>query len=138
MISSLLRLLVTLSILVAADVVLSSLGAADVMGAENTPGATFEDHQREDWIRSLEANRARIRAAEAKVAALQRRVTEARRRRYPRGEALAGLERELASSREELAEARLERPGLLEAARRAGVPPGSLRPFEAPAAPDTP
>lgn len=128
MLSTLFRVFIAFLILVAADALISS-GDGSPARADS-----FETSNQETWVRALEENANRMLAAEGKVAALQRRVSEARRRHYPRGEALGALERELEDAREELEAARGERPRLLEDARRAGVSAGALRPFEPPPA----
>ncbi len=123
MLSTLIRILVAVSILAAAEAAISQPAAVPADGAP-----TAEQHQ--EWLRALDEEVERLHASRAKAAELERKITEARRRRYPRGEALGALERELKEARDTQAQARATLPELVERARRGGVPPGVLRRYE--------
>lgn len=122
MLSTLIRILVAVSILAAAEVAISQ--------PSGEPALSMSAERNQEWARTLEEELARLRASQAQVAELERQITDARRRRYPRGEALGALERELADARKALARSRAALPELVERARRSGVPPGVLRPYE--------
>jgi predicted nucleic acid-binding Zn-ribbon protein len=83
----------------------------------------------EGWRQTLAQARERVEEAQEEVAAVQQAYRDARKRKRrgtERAELLAARE----AAERELAEAEEEFPGLLEQARRAGVPPGVLGEFE--------
>jgi len=83
----------------------------------------------EGWRKTLTQARERVEEAQEEVAAAQQAYRDARKRQRrgaERAELLAARE----AAERELAEAEDALPGLLEQARRAGVPPGVLQEFE--------
>jgi len=83
----------------------------------------------EGWRKTLTQARERVEEAQEEVAAAQQAYRDARKRQRrgaERAELLAARE----AAERELAEAEDALPGLLEQARRAGVPPGALQEFE--------
>jgi hypothetical protein len=82
------------------------------------------------WIDRIEAAAAQLEKTRAQLRANEAALSRARHRRYPRGEALQTLETSVESGRAALEAAEAELPALLEQARRAGVPPGTLLRFE--------
>jgi len=71
----------------------------------------------------------RLQEARQNAAAAEWAYTRARTRRYPRGEALQEIENRMAEMNAELESARSEFVALVEEARRAGVPAGTLMPY---------
>jgi len=71
----------------------------------------------------------RLREAQQNAATAEWAYTRARTRRYPRGEALQEIETRMADMKKELAEAEREFMNTVEAARREGVPAGTLMPY---------
>jgi hypothetical protein len=65
-----------------------------------------------------------------RVIASEAALSSARHRKYPRGEALDAIEKDLESSRKALADAEQRLPELLEQARLAGASPALLQSFE--------
>ena len=83
------------------------------------------------WVERIEQENQRARISASDERRLARQINQAKRRDYPRGEALAELRSELEFAREQRAEAEALLPELLESARRAGVSRGELRRLEA-------
>lgn len=71
----------------------------------------------------------RVREAQQNAATAEWAYTRARTRRYPRGEALEEIRTRMAEMNDELATAEREFVDLVEEARRAGVPAGTLMPY---------
>ena len=84
------------------------------------------------WVERLGEARSQLSAARERAAQAEHAYRDMRQRDYPRGEARVEIEEELAAARLALEEAEAAYPRLLDEAREAGVPPGTLRPFEAP------
>ncbi len=82
------------------------------------------------WIEKIELEQERAAEARGDVARLEQEISRAKRRRYPRGEALREKIDALEAAREAGAKAEALIPELLDNARRAGVSPGALREFE--------
>jgi hypothetical protein len=82
------------------------------------------------WIDRIETAAAQLEKTRAQLRANEGALTRARHRRYPRGDALQTLETSVEVGRAALEAAEAELPELLEQARRAGVPPGTLLRFE--------
>jgi hypothetical protein len=108
---------------------LASAGAVRAEELAPNPAAATEK-QDAAWTARLGAAEARRNDAVQRVIAGEAAFTRARHREYPRGEALAGLARDLEKARKDLAAAEQELPELLEEARRAGVSPAVLDRFE--------
>jgi hypothetical protein len=71
----------------------------------------------------------RVREAQQNAATAEWAYTRARTRRYPRGEALEEIRTRLAEMNDELVTAEREFVDIVEEARRAGVPAGTLMPY---------
>lgn len=101
------------------------------------PAALAADESQEEqeiaaWTKRLAEARARIDAAERRVAELQGAKERGASRRYPRGTVKGKYLEDLKAARVERDEAQRAFPELLEEARRAGVPNGILSDFEDP------
>jgi chromosome segregation ATPase len=110
------------------------LAAPAALRAQPPAAAASQDQLDAHWSGRLEDATKRLAEARIAVPAAEAAVGEARHRRYPRGEALGKLERNVEKAREELARAEEELPALLEKARVAGASPGVLQRFESAAA----
>ena len=116
--ATVLRVLVTAAIL---------MGAGLVVAQGQVPlGEDAESY----WIEKIELEQNRAEKARADIARLEAEISKAKRRRYPRGEALRAKFDELDTARDTSAKAEALIPELMEQARRAGVSPGALRHFE--------
>jgi hypothetical protein len=110
---------------------LATLASAGAVRAEEPlPAAQSEALLEEAWTARLSEATARRDATAARLAADEAALTSARHRKYPRGDTLGTLERNLERSRAEHAAAEQALPELLEEARKAGVSPALLRRFE--------
>lgn len=86
--------------------------------------------EQQAWAERLaEADHA-VSAARAAVGRLEASYAEARHSHHPRGKDLGELKQGLAEAKTQLEEARAELPRLVEEARRAGVYPQILRPYQ--------
>lgn len=85
-----------------------------------------------DWIERLDQARDELVDARRALGAAQESILQQRQRHYPRGQAKAELEAQVALARRRLQQAEQALPELLEQARRAGVLPGILRRYEMP------
>lgn len=110
----------------AALLALALLGGAP-SGASD--GAYLPPEQQDAWAQQLATAKQRVDAAEQRLAEAEAAYARARHDQYPRGEALAKIERERSDARRDLAAARKELDALVEEARRAGVLPEVLRPY---------
>lgn len=82
------------------------------------------------WSERLNDAQMRLDLARQRVVEREAALSRARHREYPRGEALAEIERDLEKARKDLTEAERELPDLIEQARLAGVSPAVLLRFE--------
>jgi uncharacterized protein YlxW (UPF0749 family) len=89
------------------------------------------------WSARLNQAQMRLDQARQRVVEREAAYSKARHREYPRGAALAEIERDLEQARKDLAAAEHELPDLIEQARLAGVSPAVLLRFE-PDQPDEP
>lgn len=71
----------------------------------------------------------RLREAQQNATTAEWAYTRARTRRYPRGDALMEIQQRAADMKKELADAEREFMDTVEAARRDGVPAGTLMPY---------
>ena len=94
------------------------------------PSAPSESPEFDEWRTSLDEATDRLAKARESLEQAEYTWQDWRQRKYPRGARRAELLATLEAARVELAEAEKELPKLLEAARRAGVPPGVLRNYE--------
>lgn len=94
----------------------------------------------DDWIQRLDDSARKLRELRRIEAKLSAEVERAKSRRYPRGEERQRLFDAWERARNDLAQAELAHPELLEQARQAGVPAGLLQDYEdvdeAPASPE--
>ena len=88
------------------------------------------DSQDAAWAARLTDALAQRDDALNRVIAGEAALSSARHRHHPRGEALESIEHDLDQAREDLAAAEERFPELVEQARRSGVSPAVLRPFE--------
>jgi hypothetical protein len=94
--------------------------AADDESADRTAAS------REDLHEALE----RFEQARRRHLAAEEAYENWRQRKWPRGEAKAKILAEREAARRNWETMRGELPRVIESARRAGIPPGELRPFE--------
>jgi len=126
----------TLAALLAVALLAPGAAAAGEAAAEGGPAAAAPEGpatggagEEKPWEERLAEAAARIEAAEARLEKAEAAYSRARHDDHPRGEALEAIEREYAEAGRELEAARSALPELVEEARRAGVPPGVLRPY---------
>jgi hypothetical protein len=101
------------------------------------PPAASRDAEWSAWQERIDEARLALSQAERRSEAADLAVQKMRHRRKPRGEARETLFAERDAARAARADAEQALEELLEQARRAGVPPGRLRPAEAaPAEPE--
>lgn len=89
--------------------------------------AAEREHER--WIVRLTQRQEELRTARLRAERAEDAYLEWRQRRWPRGEGKEAMLAERAEAQEALRIAERRFPEDLEAARRAGVPPGHLRRF---------
>jgi len=94
------------------------------------PAAADEAAQYEVWTARLDAARTRLKHARAAVAEGDAAYSKNRQRHRLRGETNTEVISGREAAERELAAAEAAWPERLEQARRAGVPPGILRPYE--------
>jgi septal ring factor EnvC (AmiA/AmiB activator) len=106
------------------------LGAAP-LGPTAASAQVYDASEAENamWAEQLAEAQAEIEASRERLEQAQAKYVRARHDDYPRGEALAELEKEVEEARQALAEAEERLPELVEEARRAGVLPEVLRPY---------
>ena len=101
--------------------------AGRVVAQQQTPlGEEAESY----WIEKIELEQNRAEKARGDIARLESEISKAKRRRYPRGEALREKFDALEEARATNARAEALIPELFDRARRAGVTPGALRHLE--------
>jgi hypothetical protein len=83
------------------------------------------------WVKQLDDAMQRLDAARRRIDQLENAKGRGAARRYPRGDAKAKYLEDLKLTREEYEAARSALPDVVEDARRAGLPPGVLGPYEA-------
>jgi cobalamin biosynthesis protein CobT len=111
--------------------VLAAIAAAGAApAAEPVPAAQQEALLDEAWAARLSGAATRRDAALSRLRSDELALRVARHRKYPRGEALGAVERNVEASREQLGAAEQALPELLEEARRAGVSSAVLHPYE--------
>ena len=117
---------------------LAALGGWLAALAPAPPAAAApDDAEWSAWLERIDEARLALVQAERRSEAADLAVQKMRHRRKPRGEARAALFTEREAARAARADAERALEELLEEARRAGVPPGWLRPQQAaPAAPE--
>jgi hypothetical protein len=109
--------------------VLAAFAAAGDVRADD-PAAQQESLPDGAWATRLSEATLRRDAALMRLARDERTLRTARHRKYPRGEALRTVERNVEQARARLSATEQELPELLEHARRAGVSAAVLGPFE--------
>lgn len=82
-------------------------------------------------VKQLDDAKQRIDAAQRRLEQLENAKGRGAARRYPRGDAKAKYLEDLKLTRAEYEAARRAMPDVVEQARRAGLPPGVLEPYEA-------
>jgi hypothetical protein len=100
-------------------------------------GESEEDQER-GWIKRLDEAAARLAAAQRSIDRLEGTKGRGASRRYPRGEAKGKYLDDLEAARKELAAAQEALPEVIEEARRAGIPNGTLDRYENPEPGDEP
>jgi len=83
------------------------------------------------WVKQLDDAMQRLDAARRRIDQLENAKGRGAARRYPRGDAKAKYLEDLKLTREEYEAARRALPDVVEDARRAGIAPGVLQPYEA-------
>lgn len=86
--------------------------------------------QQQAWAQRLAAAQQEIEQARQKVAELEAAYSEAQHSGHPRGEQREALEESLREARDRLGRLEQSLPELVEEARRAGVYPKLLRPYQ--------
>ena len=109
--------------------VLAAFAAAGDVRADE-PAAQQESLPDGAWATRLSEATLRRDAALTRLARDEQALRVARHRKYPRGEALRTVERNVEQARARLSATEQELPELLEHARRAGVSAAVLGPFE--------
>ncbi len=112
------RVLVAMAILIA---------AGHVVAQQQQP---MSDDPESYWLEKIQLEQTRAEQARRDIAKLEKEISKAKRRRYPRGEALREKIEALDLAREQSAKAETLIPDLMDQARRAGVSPGALRHLE--------
>lgn len=85
--------------------------------------------EQEAWAEELATASRRVEASEQRLEQAETAYSRARHENYPRGEALAEIEREFADAKRDLAAAREALEALVEEADDSGVLPEVLRPY---------
>ena len=83
------------------------------------------------WVKKLDDARLRLDAAQRRLEQLTNAKGRGASRRYPRGDAKAKYLEDLELTRTEYEAARRALPDVVEDARRAGITPGVLEPYQA-------
>lgn len=109
---------------------LALLGALLLAASPESPSLYLPAEQQKEWADELALAQQRVERAAVRLERAEATYTEARHDQYPRGDALAEIEAELAHARVEQVAARNAMQSLIEEAREAGVLPGVLRPYE--------
>lgn len=99
--------------------------------ASATDEGEGEDAEVASLLKQLDAAVQRLDDAHRRLAQLEGAKRRGAARRYPRGDAKAKYLEDLKQTRAEYEAARRALPDVVEEARRAGVPPGVLEPYEA-------
>ncbi len=102
-------------------------GSQDASAAEQGEG---DDAETARLVKQLDEARQRIGVAQRSLAQLEDAKGRGASRRYPRGDAKGKYLEDLKLAREEYEAARQALPDAVEDARRAGLPPGLLAPYE--------
>ena len=108
---------------------------AEDTGASADPSAvadeaTEEEAERASWLKKLDEAKQRLDVAQRELDALENVKGRGASRRYPRGDAKGKYLEDLAAARTEYEDARRALPEVVEEARRAGIEPGVLDPYE--------
>jgi hypothetical protein len=111
----------------------SHAGAAETESpaANATDEDAGADTELARWVKQLDDATQRVDAARRQLDQLEGTKGRGASRRYPRGDAKAKYLENLKLARAEYEAARRALPDVVENARRAGVPPGVLDPYEA-------
>lgn len=83
------------------------------------------------WTKKLDDAKMRLDLAQRQVDQLGNAKGKGAARRYPRGDAKEKYLDQLAAARDEYDAAQRALPDVIDEARRAGIPPGQLEPYEA-------
>lgn len=112
-----------------------STDAPATAASDDDEGARAEGSE---WVKKLDDAKLRIDLAQRQVDQLSNAKGRGAARRYPRGDAKAKYLDELKAARSEYDAALRALPDVIDEARRAGIPPGQLEPYEAAAEADPP
>ena len=104
-----------------------SLGLASYAAAGVTPSPAESEGEKAQWVKRIADAQHALDAANARYADAIKSYGHLRHRRRQRGEAKAEILREQEDARTEVTVATRDLEDTLEAARRAGVPPGWVR-----------
>ena len=130
-------LLLTLLFCALAALALPSRAVAETTDAPTTAAAGEGeeiDAEISRWVKKLDDAKLRLDVAQRQLDELENAKGRGAARRYPRGDAKAKYLDELKNTRTEYEAAQRALPDVLEDARRAGIAPGLLEPYEAAAA----
>jgi len=128
----LLSMALGLSVTIAAPLSAQPPAAPAPEGA--TAGTPNAGDDESGWIHRLDEAAQRLVLAQKNLDRLDNAKGKGAARRYPRGDAKAKYLDQLDAAKKELAEAQEALPKLVEEARRAGIPNGTLDPYENPSA----
>lgn len=120
------RLLLGLAFAVALAPTLAVPAAADPAKAE----LEMSEVELQHWRDTIQTARQRVVEARTEVAQAEYAYQDWAQRRRPRGAKKADIVARLDAANRELSEAEAALPGVVEEARRAGLPPGELRELE--------
>jgi multidrug efflux pump subunit AcrA (membrane-fusion protein) len=130
-------LLLTFSFCALAALTLPSRAVAGTTDAPATAAAGESkeaDAEISGWVRKLDDAKLRLEFAQRQLDELTNAKGRSAARRYPRGDAKAKYLDDLKNTRTEYEAAQRALPEVLEDARRAGIAPGVLEPYEVAAA----
>jgi TolA-binding protein len=109
----------------------ASAEEADAPVASAEDEGEGEDAEVARLVKQLDAAKQRLDDAQRRLGELEGAKGRGAARRYPRGDAKAKYLEDLKQTRAEYEAARRALPDVVEDARRAGLPPGVLEPYEA-------
>jgi len=121
-----------------AALALPSRAVAEAADAPATAASDEADAELTSWVKKLDEAKLRFDVAQRQLDQLTNAKGRGAARRYPRGDAKAKFLEDLENARVEYEAARAALPEVVEEARRAGVAPRVLEPYESAAEPAAP